>query len=322
METTWDKLRAVLFALGIHALALAMLFVGLLWEPTPAAADAQGPMIEATLVSSPQQAASVARAIQSAQQKSVRKTVPREDTTPPPPQPKPEPKPQDAPQPAQPVPQAVMPKPDKIDQEEVRRVAEMAAEQKLLQEQEARHKQAQIDLSRQREQQDAENRQRLAQQQLEQQQKIVENRKLLAAAAREVKLKEERLKQLQDQAARLAQNTPSANASPATPPHPPSGNAGRGKDLQADYLKAIRETVVQNWQTGSAPPHVICKAHVKQIPGGQVLEVSFPACPFDAVGRQSVQDAFERTPLPYAGYEPVFLREFTIDLCYPEDPCK
>ncbi len=319
METSWDKLRAVLFALGIHAFAAAVLFAYLLWPHDPALADAEGPMIQATLVNSPQQAASVARAIQSAQQKSARKTVQQEDTTPPP-QPKPEPKPQDAPQPAQPVPQAVIPKPDKVDQEEVRRVAELAAEQKL-QEQEARHKQAQIDLSRQHEQQDAENRQRLAQQQLEQQQKLAETRKQLAAAAREVKLKEQGMKQLQDQAARLAQNTPSATSVPV-PAHPPSGNAGRGKDLQADYLKAIKETVHQNWQTGNAPPHVICKAHVKQIPGGQVLDVTFPDCPFDAAGRQSVQDAFERTPLPYAGYDSVFLREFTIDLCYPEDPCK
>ena len=93
METTWDKVRAILFAMGVHAFALALLFVGLFWQATPKAADAAGPMIEATLVSSPQQSAAIAKAIRAAERKAERQD--NHDATPPP-QPKPSPQPQDA----------------------------------------------------------------------------------------------------------------------------------------------------------------------------------------------------------------------------------
>lgn len=319
METTGDKLRAVAFALGVHAFALALLFVGLWWQQPIPATDAQGPMVEATLVSSPQQSAAIAKAIASAEKQAAHRD---DHDAIPPPQPKPEPMPQDAPQPQQIAPQAPLPKPDTVDQDEVRRLADEAAAQKL-QEQEERRKQAQVDLTnQQKQQQEAENRQRLAQQELDRQ-KLLENiRKQRADAERQVKLEAQKYKQLQDRATQLAQNNaPTATTAPASPPHPPAGNNAKSAALSAAYLKAIRDVVVMNWHTANVPKNVYCKVQFTQLPGGEVLDVNFVDCPLDPASRETVLDALKRTPLPYAGFESVFQRQGTIKLCYPDEAC-
>ncbi len=319
METTSDKLRAVLLALGVHAFVLALLFAGLFWQPTPAAADAAGPMIEATLMSSPQQSAAIAKEIKAADRTAAKQDD--HDATPPP-QPKPEPQPQTAPIPRQVAPQAPLPKPDTVDQDEVRRLADQAAAQKL-QEQEERRKQAQIDLTNQKQQQqDAENRQRLAQQELERQKLLEDVRKQRADAERQVKLEAQKLKQLQDQRAQLAQND-APTSSPAASAQPPSGNNGVAVGLKARYLQAIRGVVQQNWHPVNVLQRVHCRVSFKQLPGGEVFgDPTFSDCPYDALGRASVVDALKRTPLPYTGFESVFEREGTIDMCYPEEACK
>ena len=323
METSWDKLRAVVFALGVHAVALALMFVGLLWQPAPAAADAAGPMIEATLVSSPQQSAAIAKAIASAQKHTEQKVVPQaaQDSVPPP-QPAPEPKPQDAPQPPQPAPQAPLPKPDTVNQDEVRRIADQAAQQQL-QEQEERRKQAQVDLTnQQKQQQEAENRQRLAQQELDRQKLLADIRKQRADAERLVKLEAQRLKQVQDQRIQLAQNdAPAAPTAPAAPPHPPAGNNGSKQDANAKYLKAINEALNNNWHRANAPENVHCRVIFRQVrPSGEVTDVQFGDCQFEAAARESIE-ALKGIRLPYVGYESVFAPEVNIDMCYPQEAC-
>jgi len=305
METTWDKLRAVLFALCVHAFALALLFIGLWWQPAPAAADAEGPMIEATLVSSPQQSAAIAKAIQKAAQ--------QQDSTPPP-QPKPAPKPEDAPQPPQVAPQAPLPKPDTVNQDEVRRAAELAAEQK--QEQEERHKQAQIDLTNQlQQQQEEQNRQRLAQQQL------ADIRKQRADAERQVKLQEQKMKQLQDQAAQLAQNNAPPPVAPIGPAHPQAGNNGARQDANAKYMAAIKDALDHNWRRSGVPEGVHCHVVFSQErPTGEITNVQFANCQFDASARESVQE-LKGILLPYKGYERDFDPEVKIDMCYPQEAC-
>jgi len=318
METTQDKVLAVVFALVLHAGVIGMLFVTLLWPQPPPVPDDEGPAIEATLVSAPQQSTAAAKAIQAAEQKVVQPPV-----SVPPPQPTPEPKPQDAPQPQQLAPQVQLPKPDTVNQDEVRREADLAAMQKARQEQEERRKQEQVDLTKQlQQQQDAENRQRLAQQQLEQQQKIA---KELAAAARDVKLKEEAMKQLQDQAARVAQNgaQPVAAARPVPPQVSPGVTTWSTKQkLAVGYMQAIREVANANWHHDNVPEKVHCHVELKQLVGGEVVNVKFVDCPLDATGQASVEAALERTPLPYAGFESVFQPVVNIDMCYPEEACK
>ena len=50
---------------------------------------------------------------------------------------------------------------------------------------------------------------------------------------------------------------------------------------------------------------------IRQIPGGEVVSVQISAsCPYDELGRRSVEAAvLKASPLPYAGYEDVFMRD-------------
>jgi colicin import membrane protein len=324
METTQDKVLSVVYALALHVGVIGMLFVTLLRQPLPQIPDDEGPAIEATLVSSPQQSTAAAKAVQAAEQKVVQPSV-----SAPPPQPTPEPKPKDAPQPQQLAPQVQLPKPDTVNQDEVRREAELAAMQKARQEQEERRKQEQVDLTNKLQQQEeAQNRQRLAQQQLDQQQKVEQQQKIakeLAAAARDVKLKEEAMKQLQDRAARVAQDgaQPVAAARQVPPTASPGVMTWNTKQkLALGYMQAIREVANANWHHDNIPERVHCNVRLKQLVGGEVVNVDFVDCPFDATGRATVEAALERTPLPYAGFESVFNPEINIDMCYPEEACK
>jgi colicin import membrane protein len=304
METAWDKTRAVLFALLLHALVVGLLFVGLLWQPLPKAEAAEGPAIEASLVSSPRQSAELAKEIRALE----RRTAQDETHSPP----KPEPRPQNAPRPPQPIPQARIPRPDTVDQDEVRRLAEQRDAQKRLQEQDERRKQAQLDLSRKQEQAQEEIRQR----------QLADIQKKLADAARQVKLHEQALKQLRDQQTQLALNNTPRITAPNAPPRPPAGNNGRANNLADQYLQAIRAVVNANWRHDNIPEGVHCIVTFRQMRGGEVFgSLVFGDCPFDAAARASVEDALHRTPLPYAGYEPVFQPTGTIDLCYPEEAC-
>ncbi len=318
METTWDKLRAILYALSVHGCALLLMFVGLHCQQLPVPSDAEGPIIEATLMSSPQQSASAAKAIKAAERKAAQPAA-----TPPPLQPKPEPVPQDAAQPPQPAPQARLPKPDTVDQEEVRRDADLAAQQKQLQEQEARRKQAQVDLTNQLQQQlEAQNRQRLAQQELERQKQLEDIRKQRADAERKVMLAEQRLKQLRDQRA----NLPNADAAvsspaPAAAAHPPSGNNGAKQDPNGKYLQAIKDALDHNWRRTGVPEGVHC--HVKftqDRPFAIIKDVVFGDCQFDAAARETVEE-LKGIHLPYSGFEGDFKPEVNIDMCYPQEAC-
>ena len=50
------------------------------------------------------------------------------------------------------------------------------------------------------------------------------------------------------------------------------------------------------------------------MPGGEVIDVEVAAvCPYDELGRRSVEAAvLKAQPLPYAGFESVFIRELTL----------
>lgn len=300
METAWDKSRALLLSLLLHGLLVLGLFLGLLWKSLPQASAAAGPPIQATVVSAPR-AAELAREIRAFEHPAEQVAA----------QPRHEPRPQDSPVPPQPLPQMRIPKPDTVDQAEVRRAAALAAEQQQRHEQEERHKQAQIDLDRQQEQEREEVRQRLA--------AIQQQR---ADAERQIKLHEQALAQLHDQQTQLALNKRPARAAPTEPPRPLAGNNGRQNGLLSQYLRGIQQVANDNWiHDDDVPQRVHCIVSFKQRVGGEVIEVTFVDCPFDEVGRESVNRALLRTTLPYAGYESVWQREGTIDFCYPVEEC-
>ena len=58
-----------------------------------------------------------------------------------------------------------------------------------------------------------------------------------------------------------------------------------------------------------------CRIVIRQIPGGEVVEAKVdPSCPYDELGRRSVEAAvLKAQPLPYVGFESVFQRTITLN---------
>jgi colicin import membrane protein len=236
MDTTRDKLRAVVYALGVHALVFGLLFASLLSQHGSQASATQASMIEATLVSAPLPDLVAEQTAPSAIQQQAA-----------PPQPMPAPAPEDATQPAH---------SDTVDQDNSATAAMRNADQEQHREE-----------------------------------------KTAASAA--------------------AQTTVAPSESAQTQ----AGSTGIGIDLEAEYRKAILQTANENWHHDGVPQNVHCHVQFKQSPGGDVFDVVFLDCPLDPAGRTSVLEALKRTPLPYAGFESVFLPQSTLDMCYPEGAC-
>src|SRR5690606_33038223 len=197
-----------------------------------------------------------------------------DEVVPPPPQPLPEPVPEEAPVERQPTPQERVPDPAPVNQEEVRRDAE-AERARVDREQEEKRRQEQIDLTERKRQEEAEQKRRLAQQQLE---KIRAEREKLE---REQRLSQQRLQQIADREARHMAVDPG---------------------VSARYAAALQEAILRDW-TRPDPVGIgqRCRIVIRQIPGGEVVEARVdPSCPYDELGRRSVEAAvLKAQPLPY-----------------------
>ncbi|MGY0798875.1 S41 family peptidase [Lysobacter sp. A286] len=90
------------------------------------------------------------------------------------------------------------------------------------------------------------------------------------------------------------------------------------------YARTLQAHVVDRWvYPESALAMDACKVHVRQLPGGEVIEIAFdPGCPVDPGFRQSIQTAIVKSsPLPYAGFEDVFSRNVTMNFkAEPDQP--
>lgn len=301
---TEDLAPAVTMALALHVGLLVVLLLAGWLEAPPRRVSVAGPVVEAALVIS---AADLARAERAAE-------APRPQEVSPPPQPRPEPRPQDAPAPPQPAPQEQLPVPDTREQEAAARLALEQEQARTREEQEERRRQEQADLTERQKQEEAERRQRLREQQLAQLQEIRRQRE---EAARRARLEEQRLQQLADREAE-----PSPSPAPTTRTGPAGGNEGTDTDLLARYALAMHQTAQANWNRVLAPERVRCEVRFTQIPGGEVINVEFMRCPYDAQGRESVERALRRSPMPYEEFKSVFQRQVTLTFCYPEEACR
>ncbi|MFA0923269.1 cell envelope integrity protein TolA [Xanthomonas fragariae] len=321
--------RPVLLALVVHVLVALVFIAGWLWSPERSVEPAAGaPSMEASLDVS----AAEARVARQALKATPVETPPPppallperapEDSVPPP-QPIPEPRPQDAPTPQQAQAQERVAQPDKVDQDRVDALA-LSAE-KAKQEQEAKRRQEQIDLTERKRQAEAEQKLRLAKQQeeadakkkqaaaqqaadAEREKKIADIRRQREQATKEAALAEQKLRQV---AAARAQQALSAAA--ATP-QPTAGQGGTNTDLYAKYAAAIQQKVLAQWvRPPSVPPGQKCTINIRQLPGGQVMEAKVaPGCPYDEAGQRSIEAAvLSAQPLPYRGFESVFQRDLT-----------
>ncbi len=328
----------VVLALLVHVLVALVFIAAWLWSPSRSTEAAAGdPTVEASLQLSAAEAAAARSALRASEKlpplpgpvQDVQPEPVPEDTIPPP-QPIPEPRPQDAPTPQQHNAQERIAQPDTVDQERVSALA--IAEEKAKQEQEAKRRQEQIDLTERKRVEEAEQKLRLAKQQeeadrqkkladeqrkaneakaeQERQDKIAEIRRKREQAEREVKLAEQRQRQVADAQARAQAAASSASPSSGTPQASP-GQGGTSNDLTAKYAAAIQQAVLNQWvRPDSIPRGQRCRLTIRQLPGGEVVEVQFAAgCPYDDAGRRSVEAAVLRAqPLPYRGFESVFQR--------------
>lgn len=291
METFEDKVRAWAYAFGVHIGVVLALLMGL-WiterhreQPLP-----PGPVIEAELVG---QTAAPRPPPHAARQKPVPPTPPKAEQapTPAPPEPKPQPPSQQT--------------PDQVNKEKVVDIAQEKAEQAEKAEKE-RIKNEQVLL--QQEEQKARERQK----EMEKLKKEVE------AAKKQKELEKMKLQQLQDfeksqqKVKTVAANVPSAEKAV-------TGMNGTDNSLTAQYYAAIQKAIADNWlRPETTQPGLRCVVRIVQIPGGEVIgvQVSSP-CNADAATRTSLEQAVKRAaPLPYKGYESVFVRDINFNFLY------
>lgn len=311
-ERPEDTGIAVGLAVGLHLLVVVLMFLAWLWTPAPEVLSVAGPPIEVELV----QAAPVRdRERPSAATPPPAAPEPVEEEAAPPPQPEPEPAPQDAVVEPQPTPQTPQAVPDTRDQDRASRDA-VSPEPPAPREQEERRREEQVDLTERPPQTTPEERQRLSAQQLERLKRLAALRTQREQAANQARMEEQRDQQRQDLAARQPPSPlPAASPTDATPT-PMAGNNGVDTSLRAAYVLAIQNAVERNWRRPETiPAGQRCRIVIVQIPGGEVISADVdPSCPYDALGRDSLERAvFAASPLPYAGFEDVFERRLGLN---------
>jgi colicin import membrane protein len=307
-ETRADTVQAFVAALLLHALLFALAFFGLWWTRSEASMNLKGPTIEAELVDPNALSAATRRALRSRPEEAPAPTPtppePQEAT--PPEQPQPEPIPQASPQPPQPVAQERIPEPDTRDQEAASKQS-VAPKPPAEKEQEAKRRQEQIDLTERERQAEAERKQRLSQMERMRQEQLANLRK-----------QREQQKKIMDSSSKNLAKIDARNANDAVATaSPPPGNNGVDDNLTQQYYRAIAEAVKSNW---TRPDNITavqrCPVRIRQLPGGEVISAEvLPSCPYDELGRRSVEAAVLRAqPLPYAGFESVFKRELDLNV--------
>lgn len=290
-QTDADTRTALLQALGLHVVLFAMMFAGLQWTRSNVAEAAQGEVIEADLIDPTALGAAMRSALQRTPEP-LPQPVAEPEPAPPEPEPDPEPLPE-------PIPDALpppVPDPEPVEQEKVQRDAESAQVATVPREQEEKRKQpTQAELDAQK-----------------RDQQLAEIRKQREQAARERTMAEQRAQQLAD--ARAQQS--GSSSTPA-----PRGDPDSRSAVNALYSVALKDAITRQWtRPESIPLGVPCQVRIRQIPGGEVVDVQVSAgCPYDQLGRRSLEAAvLKASPLPYAGFESVFSRDVILTF-RPED---
>ena len=308
MESFSDQARAFSLALAFHLLLLALLWASGHFALPREDSSAAGEPIQATLQVSDADIQRAAAAVKAAPvPKPVEpEAVPAAEQ----PQPEPEPQPQVSEVPVQMTPQAPQERPDTVDQERISKLAVEQARQLALDEQEERRRQEQVDLTEDLKRSElAERRQRLREQ-------LLAIQRERESATRNTRLQEQRLRQLADLQSARPSPVPRAESSP------PAGNRGVDPGLLGAYKVAMMQTADGNWLRTGAPERTHCQVRFTQIVGGEVINVEFMSCPYDAEGREFVERALKKTPMPYSGFETVFLRQWSMDFCHPREECE
>jgi len=213
------------------------------------------------------------------------------------PKPSPAPRPAPPPSPAQPEPPPPpTPQPQVLDQQAAARQSQLAAEQAAATE---RLRVQELERERQRE--------------------LDEIRQQRELAERDRRQEQQRLDQMRERQAAEAQTRRAAAAAAAAQQAAANAAANQADSLLNQYSVLIQGVVTQSWRRPvNARPGIRCLLRVRQIPGGEVIGVSIGSpCNADGAVQQSILEAVERaSPLPYSGFERVFVRDLNFTFVY------
>jgi colicin import membrane protein len=90
--------------------------------------------------------------------------------------------------------------------------------------------------------------------------------------------------------------------------------AAVGANAKAAYMFAIRQTIERNWvRPANAEVGLECIVNVRQLPGGEVVDVSIGRCNGDETVKRSIESAvYKSSPLPQPHDPSVFDRSLTL----------
>lgn len=220
-------------------------------------------------------------------------------TPPPSPAPRPAPAPPPPAQTAPPPPPT--PQPQVLDEQAAARQSQLATEQAAATE---RLRVQQIERERQRD---------------EQQRELEEVRRERERAESDRRAEQQRMEQFKERQDAEAETRRAAAAATAAQQAAASAAASRSDSLLNEYQVLITTVVTQSWRRPpNTPAGIRCVLRVRQIPGGEVIGVTI-GTPCNATGaiQQSILDAVERaSPLPYSGFERVFVRDLNFTFVY------
>jgi len=288
-STRTDTTVAVGLALGLHALLL----LGIMFSPSLRTPPAQGTPVVADLIDAREISPALLRALEPLPAPVLDPVAP---VIPPPPEI--EPPPRELPD--------LAPVRDLEPEREAERLrqelaAAEAEAERLRQEQLAEaERQRQAELERQR-RAEAERRRRETEQQL---QRIRNER---ARAEREQRQAEEHLRELERRR---------SEPQPTQPASPPPGAADGDASLRAQWISAMLAKIDGEWiRPDTIRPGTVCPIRIRILAGGEVSSATIqPACPYDEAARRSVEAAvLKASPLPWAGYEAVAVRDVVIN---------
>jgi len=272
-STRTDNAVAVSLAVGLHVLLL----LGILLSPKLRTPPAKGAPVVADLIDARELNPAVLRALDPR----PAPTLPaREPAAPPPPE---------IASPQRELPElAPVPDPEPvIDPQEAEREAQRLREEQAAEAERLRLEQA-AEAERQR------------QAELERQRK--------AEAERRRRETEQQLERIRNERTERSDPTP-ATASP------PPGVADGDTSLRAQWISAMLAKIEREWiRPESIRPGSICPIRIRILTGGEVVSAQIqPACPYDDAAKRSVEAAvLKASPLPWAGYESVAVRDFVV----------
>lgn len=217
-------------------------------------------------------------------------TLVSEAELPPPPPPKKDPE-------AEPEPEEDNSEQDRLRQEEAKRQADMRAEQERIRlEDEAerkRREQEEAERKRRREEEVERLRAEAERKRLEDEERQRLENQRQRQEAEEAEMERRRRSELEDEEMRLA---------------------ALSADDKSRWAYAIQQQITRNFiRPASAPENLECIVDVKQIPGGQVVDVSIGRCNGDAAVRRAIEAAVNKaSPLPSPDNPAIFERDLTL----------